>query len=195
MTSGPDRKIEVTPEAITSLAEYATIPIVFEVDRVFDVDIPNDILANIILIERTLENPYIKNYDAIEDPSTWPNRFDMSNWSMFTARLKGRLVGGAIIAFDTPDLDMLEGRSDLAVLWDIRVAPEARGLGVGSVLFRTAETWATKKGCRRLKIETQNINVAACRFYAHHGCVIGKVDRLAYAELPEEMQLIWHKEL
>jgi ribosomal protein S18 acetylase RimI-like enzyme len=90
---------------------------------------------------------------------------------------------------------MLEGRDNLAVLWDIRVAPEARGQGVGSALFRSAEEWAKARGCRQLKVETQNINVAACRFYARQGCVLIRVDRHAYPELPEETQLLWYKVL
>jgi GNAT superfamily N-acetyltransferase len=88
---------------------------------------------------------------------------------------------------------MLEGRDDLAVLWDIRVSPEARGRGVGAALFRAAERWAKARGCLHLRVETQNINVAACRFYARQGCVLRAVNRHAYAELPDEIQLLWDK--
>ena len=90
---------------------------------------------------------------------------------------------------------MLEGRDDLAVLWDIRVSPEARGQGIGAALFRAAEEWAKARSCRRLKVETQNINVQACRFYARQGCVLATVDRSAYPELPREIKLIWNKVL
>ena len=119
----------------------------------------------------------------------------MSNWGLVVARSGGARVGGAVIAFNTPGVDMLERRKDLAVLWDIRVAPEARGRGVGSALFRAAEAWASARGCSRLKIETQNINVPACRFYARQGCVLGAVNRFAYRELPDEVQLLWYKTL
>ena len=99
-----------------------------------------------------------------------PRRFDVSNWTLFTARVAGRRVGGATVAFDTPGLTMLEGRRDLAVLWDVRVSPEARGMGIGTALFERVEAWAKGKGCCLLKVETQNINVRACAFYACHGC-------------------------
>jgi hypothetical protein len=46
-----------------------------------------------------------------------------------------------------------------------------------------------------MKIETQNINVPACRFYAKHGFILGAVNRFAYPELPDEVELIWCKEL
>jgi hypothetical protein len=58
---------------------------------------------------------------------------------------------------------MLNGRNDLAVLWDVRVHPEYRGRGVGHRLFTAAAEWARTRDCRVLKIETQNINAPACR--------------------------------
>lgn len=100
-----------------------------------------------------------------------------------------------MIAFDTPGVEMLEGRRDLAVLWDIRVAPEARGQGVGAALFRAAEEWARARGCSQFKVETQNVNVAACRFYARQGCVLTAIDPSAYPGLPGQIQLLWYKDL
>ena len=53
---------------------------------------------------------------------------------------------------------------------------------------------ATKK----MIIESQNINVAACRFYRKQGAVISKIDTNAYASEPgleNEVQLIWTLEL
>jgi ribosomal protein S18 acetylase RimI-like enzyme len=187
--------IEVCEEPITTLAEYASIPIAFEVNRIFAVTVPNNITAEAVLTERLLEHPYIKDYDLVENPLTWPTRFDMSKWSMFVARINGRRVGGAIVGFDRPDTNMIENSQGIAVLWDIRVAPEARASGVGSALFRAAENLARMKGYRRLKVETQNINVPACRFYLRQGCTIGSVDRYAYPELPNEIQLMWYKDL
>jgi GNAT superfamily N-acetyltransferase len=90
---------------------------------------------------------------------------------------------------------MLEDRQDTAVLWDIRVAAEARRQGVGAALFRAVEKWAVAHGCRLLKVETQNINVPACRFYAKQGCVLGAIHRFAYPEFPNETQLLWYKKL
>ena len=150
-----------------------------------------------ILTERSLGVPYVKDYDAIrgEGPTRWAKRFDLTNWGFLAARVEGRRVGAATVAFDTPGVDMLEGRRDLAVLWDLRVAPEARGQGVGIALFRAVEAWARARGCTELKIETQNINVPACRFYAAQGCVLRAADRDAYPGLPDEIQLLWYKSL
>lgn len=122
-------------------------------------------------------------------------RFDVSNWVLLTAYDSGERVGGAVIALDTPELHMLDGRQDLAVLWDLRVAPEARGSGVGESLFRAVETSSRSRGCHGLKVETQNINVPACRFYQRMGCALGAVNRFAYPGLPDEIQLLWFKDL
>jgi GNAT superfamily N-acetyltransferase len=70
-----------------------------------------------------------------------------------------------------------------------------RGGGVGSLLFGAVEDWARRRGCAQLKIETQNINVPACHFYARMACTLGSIDRHAYPELPEETQLVWYKDL
>lgn len=169
---------------MTALAEYGQIPIAFEVRRVLDV-------SEAVPTERTLDVPYVKDYG----PPQWASSFDLSNWGLLVARCGGRRAGGAIIAFNTPGVTMLEGRSDLAVLWDIRVALDLRGKGVGSALFRAVETWAAARGCRQLKIETQNINVPACRFYQRQGCVLGGIHRSAYPEFPDEIQLLWYKDL
>jgi len=109
--------------------------------------------------------------------------------------VSGSRVGGATVTFDTPGLTMLEGRRDLSVLWDIRIAPNARGKGIGSALFEKVEAWARAQGCRQLKIETQNVNVRACLFYARHGCELRAVHHAAYPGLPEEIQFLWYKDL
>jgi GNAT superfamily N-acetyltransferase len=190
-------RVEVTQESMTALTEYARVPIVFTVDCVLDVTNHNDAPGAFALSERRIDVPYEKDYDAIagEGPQQWDRRFDLSNWTLFTARVENRIVGGATVAFDTPWLTMLEGRRDLAILWDIRVAPDARRQGVGSALFQKVEGWAQLRGCRQLKIETQNTNVWACRFYERQGCQLRAIDRAAYPAFPEEIQLLWYKDL
>ncbi len=190
-------KIEVSEEPTAALAEYARIPIAFAVRRILDLTVRENGLGGFILSERSLDAPYVKDYDGIEGegPGQWASRFDLTNWGVFMARAEGQPVGGAVVAFDTPGLIMLEGRRDIAVLWDIRVAAEARGQGVGASLFRAAEKWAIGRGCRQLKVETQNINLPACKFYERQGCALGGIHRFAYPDLPDEIQLLWYKNL
>ncbi len=119
----------------------------------------------------------------------------MSKWGVLAAWREGLRVGGAVVAFDAGDVHMLEGRRDLAVLWDIRVAPGARREGVGTALLRAVESWAIARGCRQLKIETQNTNVPACRFYQRRGCVLGARIPGVYPDRPHEVQMLWYKDL
>ena len=125
---------------MTALADYARVPIVFTVDRVLDVTTRHDGPERFALSERRLDARYVKDYDAItgDGPLQWARHYDLSNWALFSARLAGRLVGGAAVAFDTPEFTMLEGRRDLAVRWDIRVSPDVRRHGVGTALFENS---------------------------------------------------------
>ncbi len=189
--------VRISEEPISALPEYARIPISFEVRSIFDVQLLEDGLQGIRLTERRLETPWIKDYDAYENegPLSWGQLWDISNWVMISAFVDDSMIGGCVIAYDTPGVYKLEGRKDIAVLWDLRVAPEFRGKGIGGQLLDAAVAWARKKQCRLMKIETQNINVPACRFYAKHGFILGAVNRFAYPELPDEVELIWCKEL
>lgn len=176
-------RIETAAIPSPLLAEYAAVPIAFEVRSVLSAE--TGIGGSFTLTEHRLDRPYVKDYDAIGDgPLDWAARFDTSPWVQFLARAEGRGVGGATVAFGTRGLDMLEDRSDLAVLWDIRVAPDFRGRGVGRALFDAAGTWMLTRGCRELKVETQNINVPACRFYASLGCQLRVVREHAYPQCP-----------
>jgi ribosomal protein S18 acetylase RimI-like enzyme len=145
------------------------------------------------LTERALDAPYVKDYDAQEAPTRWANQFDLSRWGLLGAYVAGYRIGGAVVASDTPAVELLDGRTDLALLWDIRVHPEFRGQGVGSTLFRAVEQWARARGCHDLTVETQNVNVPACRFYQRHGCQLTAINRHAYPALANEIQLLWSK--
>lgn len=189
--------IRVEEAPIGRLAEVARISIAFEVKDILGVRLKEGGLGGIELHKRPVEAPWLKDYDACSDnrPAGWAAKFDTSSWGLLFA-IEGReAIGAAVLAFDTPGLDMLDRRRDLAVLWDLRVAPEARGQGVGAALFGEARRWAKARGCTQLKIETQNINVGACRFYARQGCTLGAIDRFAYPDLPDEVQLLWFKDL
>jgi GNAT superfamily N-acetyltransferase len=186
----------VVEEATAVIPDLIRIPIAFVVDRVFDVGGGSDSGA-FSLSERLLDVPYAKDYDLTsgENPRDWAKRYDLAKWGLIGAYANGDRVGAAVIAFNTAGVTMLEGRTDLAVLWDIRVAPTVRHRGIGSALFRAVEAWAIARRCRELKIETQNINVPACSFYAAHGCVLRRVNRSAYPTLADEVQLLWYKAL
>jgi GNAT superfamily N-acetyltransferase len=180
------------------LATYATIPIAFEVRSILQPELIDDGLGGILLHECPIEHPYRKDYDEFESPLDWPQQFDLTNWTVLLAWHGKRPAGGATIATRTPGVNMLAGRNDLAVLWDIRIHPDLRGQGIGSQLIHYAVDYARRQGFRQLKIETQNVNVSACRFYQHCGCKLGEINRYAYAHIPSvahEVMLIWYLDL
>jgi len=188
-------QIDISVESQSVLAEYSTIPMAFESNVVWEICVVEGGMGGFSFKERYLSNSFKKDYDAAEEegPKSWARQFNLSNWGFLVARKCGELVGGAAIAYNTPEVNMLEGRLDLAVLWDIRVSPNHQRSGVGYRLFQKAEEWAASKKCRTLKIETQNNNVAACKFYIRQGCELGAMNRFAYPEFPDEAQLLWYK--
>lgn len=177
---------------MSSLSEYALIPISFEFDTILDLTTVENGLGGFVLAERKLTEPKSKDYDDLDPPTAWIDKFNVENWTMIIARSNGEICGGIILAVDCPEL---EKRKDVAVLWDIRVTPSARTKGVGKLLFKAGEQWASERSCRQLKIETQNINVRACKFYAQQGCTLGVINRFAYPALPDEIQMIWYKNI
>ena len=192
--------IEIRQIGHEDLGQYASISVSMTIESVLRVEVIDRGLGGFRLVEEPVE-PYEKDFDAItsgDDPTAWPSRFDISNWAIFLAEHEGEPVGGATVAFDTPGVNMLEGRSDLAVLWDLRVHPVFRRRGIGTMLFERTADWARGKRCKQLKIESQNVNVPACRFYAKQGCVLGAIDRHGYsgcAAVAHEAMLLWYLDL
>jgi len=187
---------EIRTVPMTALDAHLRIPMSFTVTSIIAVQYPDHGLGGFLLTPQTVTSPYVKDYDALSgnSPHTWAQDFDLSTWGLIAAFVNGQVVGGILVAHDSPDVHMLEGRRDLAVIWDLRVAPVARHQGIGSRLFAAAETWVRARACRWIKVETQNINVPACTLYARQGCTLGGINRYAYPELPEEVQFLWYKD-
>lgn len=182
------------------LEDYSKISIAFKVNSILKPNLIDNGLGGIKLVEEIVDKPYIKDYDSLKEgsPVFWTKEFDISNWGIFIAYDGDREVAGATVAYNTSGVNMLEGRNDLAVLWDIRVDDEYRGKGIGKKLFEHTLNWAKEKDCKLVKIETQNINVKACEFYKNMGCKLGAINRYGYINCPEvedETMLLWYYEL
>jgi GNAT superfamily N-acetyltransferase len=114
---------------------------------------------------------------------------------LFAAYREGVRVGGAAIVRSATEVELLDERQDLALLWDLRVAPDMRRRGVGIALLQAIERWARDQDAGWLKVETQDLNVPACRFYLRNGFQLRAVRANAYPGLPHEKQLLWYKRL
>jgi GNAT superfamily N-acetyltransferase len=191
--------MKIVIEQISSdrLGEYDRVPQKVEVKAILQVELVEHGLGGILLNEIPVEQPYIKDYDASgELPSDMPSRFEVRNWGFFLALDGGIAAGAATVAYDTTGVFMLEARRDLSVLWDIRVRPEYRGVGIP--LFRHAAQWSREHACMQMKIETQNVNLPACRFYQRMGCRLGEIRRFGYKAVPavaHEVMLCWYLDL
>jgi GNAT superfamily N-acetyltransferase len=188
--------IEIREVPVSQLNYLSSIPIAFEADSILELCPSESQPAGWVITERKIP-PYTKDYDAISDnhPLDWQQQFDLTNWGLLYAFHHDERIGAALIAFRTSGVDMLEGNADLAVLWDIRVAKAWRGKRIGTALFNAVKAWALARKCRELKIETQNNNARAVRFYLRQGCRLKTVNRGAYSNFPEELQLLFYLNL
>jgi len=186
--------VEIREEFSEVLSEYEKISIAFEVRSVLRAELIDRGLGGIKFFEEAVA-PYVKDYDVYEKPSDWPNRFETTNWGFLCAYIGQFRVGGATVVWKTPGVDMLENHSDVTCLWDLRVDPSYRDKGIGHQLFNSAIEWSRQRNCWNLKVETQNINVHACKFYARQNCELRAIDRDAYDKNLNEIQLLWHKNI
>ena len=186
--------IAIRQETADDLHDYARVPMVFTVRSRYRAELVDGGLGGWTLTEEPVHPPYERDDSELDAPTRWL-RHDISHWAFFAAYDGQCRVGGAVVAWNSPELHMLEARTDLAVLWDIRVRREYRQSGIGSRLFDRCVEWAKRKGCTRLKVETQDINVPACRFYAAMGFELRGIHHGMYTEYPEDVQFLWYRNL
>lgn len=179
-------------------SRYAEIDPSFEVTSVLRVIPKANGLGGIEFLEEEIAQAYTKGADTPDySPLFWPPREERGEFAAFLAMDGDLAVGGAAVVINPAGAFLFERRDALAGLWDIRIRPDRRGTGVGTRLLLHAADWARKKGCVQLRIECQNTNVAACRFYAKH-CVLGGIERYGYAACPDvahEAMLLWYLDL
>ncbi|MBI9011448.1 MAG: GNAT family N-acetyltransferase [Clostridiales bacterium] len=184
-------KIEIEKPNKENMLSYSKLSIDFFVESEYRLMKTNSGLGG-LLIDEVLVTPYHKTYDREDDnPSHLMEKFDLSNWFVISAYEGENLVGGALLAYNTKEINMLEGREDLTVLWDIRIDKDYRNKGIGHQLVNTCKKVSKELNCNRLKIETQNINVSACKFYVRQGAELTSFKEHCYEEYPNEIQFIW----
>lgn len=175
-------------------ALYAQVPTRYEVTSLLQSRVLGDGLGGMALREVAADPPSTKEFDADDIPATWAKTFDLRAWGIFLATDEGRPIGAAAVASPSPNIFGLEHRTDAAALFDLRIAPDSRRRGTGTALIRRCAQWAKANGFRALTIETQNVNVAACRLYASCGAELLEIRRYGYAQFDEvakEAMLIW----
>jgi len=183
----------------TYFSQYDQIPMKINVSAYYNIEKHNRGLGGFSLVETPVE-PYIKDFCNGKNKtiSRWEKRWDTTNWAFFIAFYGDRPIGGATVATRTKEINMLSGRDDLAVLWDIRVDDDYKHKGIGQSLFDMAVKWSREQGLVQMKIECQNNNIPAIKFYHKQGAVLSAIDEYAYYNEPKyrhEIQLIWMLDL
>ena len=128
--------------------------------------------------------PYEKRYGPeVHDAQAYTSKPDHAAW---LAYVDGQLAGQILVH---------ENWNRLALIWDIAVDPPFRRLGAGRRLIGQAVGWARGRGLPGVMLETQNINVAACRLYESCGFVLGGFDACLYRGVmpgTREIALFWY---
>ena len=131
-----------------SLARYASVPMSLDVHSILEVrDTPGGGFA---LEELPVDEPWLKDYREDEDEPESLSRFTCAHNAVFCLAIDdGHPVGAAKALRYCEDAEyfgMINGRTDVAVLADIRVAPSHKGQGIGQSLFDSVATWARSEG-------------------------------------------------
>lgn len=119
--------------------------------------------------------------------STWENEATRANenWSKRIAIAASggtdlplfALNGDEVCGLIWCKLSTLEpGAADIYQMW---VAPTARGQGIGSALLKQALDWARSRGARRVRLGVTSAESPAMRLYRSHGfCSTGQIEPL-----------------
>jgi ribosomal protein S18 acetylase RimI-like enzyme len=177
--------------------EYDTIPMQVYVKSQYVLERINNGLGGILLKEVPVKD-YVLDFSKHAKATKFSEKFDITNWAFFMAFDDGTPIGAVTIVSRTADIRMLDGRDDMTVLWDIRVSDMYKHKGIGKKLFDLAVKWSRNNGFKQMKIECQNNNVPACKFYQKQGAILRKIDEYAYIDDIDskfEVQFIWYLDL
>ena len=86
--------------------------------------------------------------------------------------------------------------NNFAYIEDIRVSSNFLSRGTGIALLEKAEEWAIAGGMPGIMLETQDVNVSACKLYEKAGFILGGVEKNLYSvkkNYEHETALFWYK--
>ncbi|MGG0120684.1 streptothricin N-acetyltransferase SatA [Bacillus paranthracis] len=140
-------------------------------------------------IEYTVED--VPRYEKIylqndNEELTYNEYINKPNQVIYIALLHNQIIGFIVLK---------KNWNHYAYIEDITVDKKYRTLGVGKRLVDQAKKWVKEGNMPGIMLETQNNNVAACKFYEKCGFVIGGFDFLIYKGLDmtnDEVAMYWY---
>lgn len=153
----------------------------FEVFGRLDIRFQNNIWSyNEIIFDK----PYSKVYSG--ENVDLDDCIASSRKTIFFAISEGEVIGQIVIRSNWNQFCFID---------DVSIRRIARHKGVASALLNTAQAWAVKNNLKGFMLETQDINLAACKLYMSNGFELGSVDTMLYSnfDTKDEKALIWYK--
>lgn len=107
--------------------------------------------------------------------ATYTEAFAAGRARLVVAEDAGRLVGYALALVHEGHDDTFALGPRYGELYTLVVAPDARGRGIGTALWRAVESALADEGIASLVVAVMAGNEPARRFYRRHGLVEGEV--------------------
>lgn len=136
-------------------------------------------------LEEIFDEQYIKQYDMESIDNSY---IDDKNKAVYLYYEKGECTG---------QIRLREHWNGFAFIEEISVTKGRRNKGIGTALLNKAMEWAKQNDLIGLMLETQDVNLFACRFYAKNKFMIGAVDSMLYSKFltAHEKAIFWYKRL
>jgi streptothricin acetyltransferase len=158
------------------------------------IEIDNSFYVDSLLVLSLIENQltytikeiqgYEKSYS--EEITDYHEYIDNPHKIIYLAHINEHIIGQIVLK---------KNWNGLAYIEDITVDKKWRKLGVGKKLLSQAKRWAQENEMAEIMLETQNNNVAACKFYESCGFILGGFDFLVYKGIQptnNEIALYWY---
>lgn len=130
------------------------------------------------------ESPRLKRYPSENlNPQDY---IDSSHQAVYLAYFENNLAGQIILRTNWNHFGYIQ---------DLVVDQAFRRRGIGRALLGRAKTWAAERDLPGLMLETQDVNVPACRLYQSYGFTLSGFDQYLYRGLDPsttEVALYWY---
>jgi ribosomal protein S18 acetylase RimI-like enzyme len=132
-----------------------------------DLDAVVESVAGLFREDAGTHDPTVNvDWPALEGAAYYAGLLGDEDCLLALARAGDRVVGHLVGKLDQPDSYR---RQRIAVLESIRVRPDQRDAGVGTLLVRHFLEWARDREAVQASVSAYAANRAAQRFYARHG--------------------------